>query len=176
MDYTVSINDVSVTIPQRYLPGHVLTENQALILDRAVRNQFVASMARENGTRKDKGEAPLDAETLAERYADFEPTVSGTVRASSLEKIRDAAGLRALVELFDEHNAAIAEGRPGVLATTEAVKLPAGKGSAELKAGMVAKILANPVHAERVQRHIDAITAERGKTEAKAAVATVDLL
>lgn len=178
--HVITVNGTEVTLPVRFKTGHILTGNQARILDKAVRDQFRGSMATDALNREKTGKPQLTALELAEKYATYEHEISGAIRASSLEKLRFEAGLAALVEVIDEHNALVGEGRPGILASPKAVNLPTGKGSGEAKEALVRdKILVDPKYAERVQRHLDALLAKRGagKTAGpKADTVTADAL
>jgi hypothetical protein len=49
---------------------------------------------------------------------------------------------------------------------TERVALLKGKGAAEYRDGLVARVLGSAKQADRVQRHLDAVLAERGTAKA----------
>src|SRR5579859_1683754 len=121
---TITIADLQVTLPVKFLPGHVLTDNQAKVLDAAYQRQFTNNQNANATSRKaaleklgDKATdadrakyAPRTAAELAADYVDYEPSVGGGPRLGSMEKMRHDATWSAWVQLVTEHNAAVASG------------------------------------------------------------------
>ena len=107
---TIEIAGLEVTLPVKFAPGHTLTENQAKVLDAAYQRQFTNN---QNASAKSRAEAHVKATTDAERaakapltaaeiaalYTDYEPSVGGTPRQSTMEKLRQDAAWRAWVAL-----------------------------------------------------------------------------
>jgi hypothetical protein len=189
---TIEIAGLEVTVPVKFAPGHVLTENQAKVLDAAYQRQFTNN---QNASAKSRAEykvdgkpAPKPALTAAEiaaLYADYEPSVGGTPRQSMLEKLRSDAAWNYWVEQVTAHNEAVKNGDDPVIvkAGNKAVQLPSGKGAPEKREAMAAAILARangtadmePVQelAEGVQRHLDILLAQRGVKPTAASADTV---
>lgn len=192
----VTIAGIDVELPNKFGAGHVLSEVEAKVLDSAFRRQFAnnqnaAFKAWEEKAKKwdestatDKGERPVNPcsdEAMLAAYVAYVPNV-GAAGQTQAEKDRYAAGLRAVTELFEEHNAARAAGNPkgtlglevdlGFLRTNKAAGVTAEKVQAH-KDGWVNKVLASAKQADRVQRHLDAILAERGSAKPQGEVATV---
>jgi hypothetical protein len=122
---TIEIAGLNITLPLKFRPGHVLTENQAKILDAAYARQFTNNQnanaeARAKRFAKDaKAEdAPLSAAALAALYTDYEPAVGGGVRQSGLETLRHATAWRFWTTLVAEHNKSVSTG--GVPVITKA--------------------------------------------------------
>ena len=179
---TTTIANIDIALPVRFVAGHVLSEVEAKVIDAAYRRQFknnqdAAYKAWEGKctTAIAKGEAepanPCTAEKLLELFVTYHPQV-GSDGASALEKAKQEAGLRALIELIDEHNVEHKATGKGPLGAAP-FKLPAGKGSADAKAALVAKVLASPKQASRVQRHLDAVLAERKAKPEDTGAATI---
>lgn len=184
---TQTIAGIDVALPVRFRVGHTLTETEAKVIDAAYRRQYKnnkdAAFAAWEKKVKDKGadEAganPCDAASLLKDYADYAPNV-GREGQTSLEKLRWEAGLLTLRDLIDEHNADITrqigekvEAVKGLYFGNTFAKMPVGKGSAEQKDVLVQKVLAASKFTDRVQAHIDALTAEakasKGTPEASA--------
>lgn len=127
---TITIADMQVTLPVKFLPGHVLSDNQAKVLDAAYQRQFTNN---QNANAKSKAEAlaklgdkatdadrakyaPLSASEIAALYPDYEPSVGGGPRLGSMEKMRHDATWSAWVQWVTEHNASIAAGGEPVIA------------------------------------------------------------
>jgi hypothetical protein len=92
---TIEIAGLQVTLPVKFAPGHVLTENQAKVLDAAYQRQFTnnqnaSAKGREEALKKAttdaerSAKAPLSAADIAKLYADYEPSVGGTTRQSTM--------------------------------------------------------------------------------------------
>ena len=124
---TIEIAEISVTIPLKFSPGHVLTENQAKILDAAYQRQFVNNQNANAKARAEKlakattdaekaAAAPLTAADYAKLYENYEPTVGGAPRMGNVEKMRQDAAWRMWVALVGEHNKAVASGGTAVIA------------------------------------------------------------
>src|SRR5580692_4416489 len=85
---TIEIAGMELTLPVKFGPGHVLTENQAKVLDAAYQRQFTNN---ENAMAKSRAEAlekaktdeeraakaPLTASAIAALYTAYEPSVGG---------------------------------------------------------------------------------------------------
>lgn len=172
---TIEIAGLDITLPVKFGPGHVLTENQAKVLDAAYQRQFTNN---QNASAKSRAEAmekaktaeekaakaPLTAAQIAELYADYEPSVGGTPRQSTMEKLRQDAAWRFWVAMVTDHNDRItafvadnpeakmpkgadheawADYEPVIVkAGRNPVQLPTGKGAPEKRDAMAAAILA----------------------------------
>lgn len=123
---TIEIAGLQVTLPVRFRSGHVLTENQAKVLDSAYQRQFTNNQNANAKARADRfTKATTDAEReanlaltaneLAEFYPDYEPAVGGGPRMGSMEKMRSDAAWRAWVQLVKEHNDAVTAGGTAVI-------------------------------------------------------------
>jgi hypothetical protein len=172
---TIEIAGMEVTLPVKFAPGHILTDNQAKVLDAAYQRQFTNN---QNASAKSRAEAlakattdternakqPLTASEIATLYTDYEPSVGGGPRQSSMEKMRSEAAWRAWTVLVGEHNDSISNGGDPVIvkAGNKPVGLPSGKGAPEKREAMSAALLAKPEYAERIQAQLDLILAERG--------------
>lgn len=178
---TLEIADLQVTLPVKFGPGHVLTENQAKVLDAAYQRQFTNNQnasaksraeayAKATTDEERKAKAPLTAAEIAALYTDYEPNVGGTPRQSVMEKLRLDAAWRAWVSLVTEHNDAVAKGGAPIIvkAGKNAVQLFSGKGAAEKREALSAQLLTLPQYASRIQSQLDAIMAERGTKKAEA--------
>ena len=177
---SIEIAGLEVTIPIKFAPGHPLTENEAKVLDAAYQRQFTNN---QNASAKSRAEAftkaktdeeraakaPLTAMQIAELYADYEPSVGGTPRQSTMERLRQDAAWRAWVAMVTEHNESVKTGGEPIIvkAGKVAVQLPSGKGAAEKREAMSAQLLTLPAYAERIQVQLDAIMAERGTKKAE---------
>lgn len=115
---TLEIAGQDVTLPVKFGPGHVLTDNQAKVLDAAYQRQFTNNQnagfkARQEAlakatTAEDRAKAQeaLDKFTaayLASLYTDYEPSIGGT-RIGSMEKIRQDAAWRMWTARIKAHN------------------------------------------------------------------------
>jgi hypothetical protein len=131
------------------------------------------------------------ADQIAALYADYEPNVGGA-RVSQTERNRLDAAWRFAVELVTKHNAnpaagilPKAKGRTVPLPTS-AKKLVDADGKpvmdaetgkqaiqtlAEQRDAYATRFLSLPEYSDGIQRHLDAIMAEKGTTKAKAASA-----
>jgi hypothetical protein len=123
---TIEIAGLQVTLPVKFRPGHVLSDNQAKVLDAAYQRQFTNN---QNASAKSRAEALAKATTDAERaaktpltvaeiaalYTDYEPSVGGGPRLGSMEKMRHDATWRAWVALVTEHNDSIKAGGEPVI-------------------------------------------------------------
>lgn len=178
---TIEIAGNEITLPVKFGPGHILTENQAKVLDAAYQRQFTnnqnalaksrAEKLTDAKTDDEKGKyQPLTATALAALYADYEPSVGGTPRQSMMEKIRMDAAWRFWTGNVKAHNDSVAAGGPPVIAKAgnKTVDLPTGKGSPEKREALQKALLNLPSYADRIQTHIDAIMAERGTPKAAA--------
>jgi hypothetical protein len=188
---SLTIGELTVSVPLKFSAGAVLTETQAKILDAAFQRQFVNNQAANQKARAEKfakattdeertASAPLTADAIAAFYADYEPAVGGGVRQSTAEKLRHEAAWRALIAMIAEHNKATAAGEPAVIAKAAGMIVPVPSVPAKTKAvteeqhkanleafaavklSQIERILAVPAYAERVQIQLDAIMAERG--------------
>lgn len=133
---------------------------------------------------------PYTAEEVAALFADYKPNVGGAPRESAVQKLRYEAAWRVWVEVVNGHNKLIDAGQPGILKSPARVQLisPPRKGfnlegtacSAEdhetaleefasMKRAFLDQILAHADYAERVQKTMDQITAERAKKAPTAA-------
>lgn len=175
---TVTIAGIDIALPVKFGAGHILTDAEAKVIDAAYRRQFANNQnaafaawekkAKEwdASTASDKGERPTNPCTdakMLETYVAYVPNV-GAAGQTSMEKARQEAGLRALHEMIAEHNALIDEGKPGFMGPTH-VALAKGKGAAEARDALVAKVLASTKQAARVQKHLDAVLAEKGSAK-----------
>ena len=182
----IEIAGLEVTLPVKFAIGHVLTENQAKVLDAAYQRQFTNN---QNASAKSRAEAfakattdaernaktPLTAAEIAALYSDYEPSVGGTPRQSTMEKLRSDAAWRAWVAMVTEHNDSVAKGGSPVIAKAgnKPVQLPSGKGAVEKREAMSAMLLTLPAYAARIQVQLDAILAERGTKKPEVAADTV---
>lgn len=194
---TIEIAGMDVTVPVKFAAGMVLTENQAKVLDAAYQRQFTNN---QNAMAKSRVTALENAKTDAEKaacqakitsmtnaaaisalYADYEPTVGGAPRQSTMEKLRHEAAWRMWVALVGRHNDNVAKHgtkenyKPIIVkAGNKPVQLPTGKGAPEKREAMSAALLGLPAYADAIQAQLDAILAERGtKAPAPAADAVV---
>lgn len=138
------------------------------------------------------GPNPCTVETMLALYANYTPNVGGE-RASSAEKNRYEAGYRLLVELMAEHNVKVEEGSTivngvktygqGTFWGSNPVQMPranktlgvtAEAATAE-KDALVAKLLASPRQAERIQRHLDIVIVEQEAKKVKPMVANANV-
>lgn len=178
---TIEINDTEVSVPVMFGPGHVLTENQAKVIQAAYERQFTNNqnaLAKSRSEGKNTTPQP-DAAKLAEMFQTYEPSVGGTPRQSTMDKLRNEAAWRMWTALVAAHNdnvvkngtspdykPVIARAKNGVVNTTfRAVK--AADGTVETTAQQqkdtfTAALLAAPHYAEAIQTVLDAIMAERG--------------
>lgn len=166
-----------IALPIRFVAGHVLSDTEAKVINAAYQRQFknnkdAAFKAWEAKQAKaaEKGEAftlpnPCTAEALLADFATYHPEV-GADEMSALEKARLEAGERAMHEMVKEHNASFAASGSGPLGKGH-FAIPKGKGSKEAKDALIQRVLGSAKQAERVQRHLDAVLAER-KEKAKA--------
>jgi hypothetical protein len=183
---SVTIASLDVALPLKFKAGDTLDETTARILDAAYQRQYKnnkdaaykawETKASDWDAAKAKGEAkgerpanPCTVEALLSDYTAYQPQVGDAAR-TSLEKLRDEAGLRRFKEMIDEHNEIVAKGGKGRFGT-EPAKLPSGKGAADERSKFVGAILASEKQAAHVQRHIDAILAERKAAESAPAAA-----
>jgi hypothetical protein len=179
---------MEITLPVKFSPGHVLTENQAKVLDAAYQRQFTNNqnaMAKSRAEALEKAttdaereaKAPLTASAIAALYAAYEPSVGGATRQSTMEKIRSEAAWRFWTAHVSEHNKAVLAGSAPVIvkAGKSVVALPSGKGAPEKRDALIAALLKLPAYADRIQVQVDAIVAERGnkKEEPKADALTL---
>ena len=181
---TIEIAGLEVTVPVRFAVGHVLTENQAKVLDTAYQRQFTNN---QNAMAKARAEAlgkattdaeraakaPLTATQLAALYTDYEPSIGGTPRQSQMEVIRQQAAWRFWTGHVAAHNKSVAAGGPPVIvkagqkpvAPLTPKRGPDGKVIATVgdqRDAMTARLLTMPEYADRIQVQVDAILAERG--------------
>ena len=181
---TIEIAGLEVTVPVRFAVGHVLTENQAKVLDTAYQRQFTNN---QNAMAKARAEAlgkattdaervakaPLTARQLAAIYTDYEPSIGGTPRQSQMEVIRQQAAWRFWTGHVAAHNKSVAAGGPPVIvkagqkpvAPLTPKRGPDGKVIATVgdqRDAMTARLLTMPEYADRIQVQVDAILAERG--------------
>lgn len=188
---TLEIAGLQVTLPRKFSVGHVLTENQARVLDAAYQRQFTNNQTASAKARSDAydkattdaeraAKMPLTAEQIAALYADYEPNVGREPRQSSVEKMRYEAAWRAWVSMVQEHNRAVATGGAPVITKAgnkpvtlmSAPRLPAGSSEAARKANaeafaeakhvFLSRMLERPEYAEVIQVQLDAIMAESG--------------
>jgi hypothetical protein len=186
---TIEIAGMDLTLPVKFGPGHVLTENQAKVLDAAYQRQFTNN---QNAMAKSRAEAltkattdaertakaPLTATQLAELYSTYEPSVGGTPRQSAMEKIKSDGAWRFWTAYVGEHNKSVVNGGEPVIvkAGKSVVALPSGKGAQEKREALIARLLTLPAYADRIQARIDEILAERGsKKDEPAKADTVSL-
>lgn len=176
---TIEIAGMELTLPVKFGPGHVLTENQAKVLDAAYQRQFTNNqnaMAKSRAEALEKAttdteraaKAPLTASAIAALYTAYEPSVGGTPRQSAMEKIKSDAAWRFWTAHVQEHNKAVTSGADPIIvkAGKSVVALPSGKGAADKREALIAALLKLPAYSDRIQVQVDAILAERGsKTE-----------
>lgn len=112
---TIEIADQEVTLPVKFVSGHVLTETQARILDAAYQRQFTNNQNAQAKARKEKGKPALSATELAALYVDYEPSVGVHAGGTGLTKLRDEMAWRFWTSLVAEHNAAVAAGGAPVI-------------------------------------------------------------
>lgn len=195
----VTIATLDVDLPNKFGTGHILSDVEAKVLDAAFRRQFANNQNAAFKAWEDKvkaydaldaagkakaGERPANPCTdahMLELYATYVPSV-GAAGQTQAEKNKYNAGLRAVAELFEEHNALLAAKKPGFLGNA-----PIGFMKTNTKGGVtadavqahkdawVAKILASEKQADRVQRHLDAIIAEQGAKKDTPDVQAVDV-
>ncbi len=203
---TLKIADIDVTVPLKFLPGHVLTDTQARILDAAYQRQFInnqnalakarAERLAKAGTDAERlANAPLSAEDSAALYADYEPNVGREARGSTLDRLRATAAWRVWTDTVVAHNKSVAMGGEPVIVragrapvrlmtaprrakgTTDAQHEQAMADFESAKAALIAKLLATPVYAERIQTVLDAMAAEKAPAgAAEVTVAGADLI
>jgi hypothetical protein len=178
---TIEIAGLQVTLPVKFAPGHVLTENQAKVLDAAYQRQFTnnqnaSAKGREEALKKATtdaeraAKAPLSAADIAKLYADYEPSVGGTTRQSTMEKLRSDAAWRVFLARVGDHNESVAKGEAGLFKGNAAGKpfaVPTGKGSVEWRETMVANVLGNAAYTDAVQAEVDLLVADRASKSAK---------
>lgn len=186
---TVTIAGIDVSLPVKFATGHILTDAEAKVIDAAYRRQFANNQnaayaafekkAKEwdASTASDKGDKPSNPCTdsaMVEAYKGYVPQV-GASQQTALEKARQEAGLRALHELMSEHNALIEEKKAGyAFFGAKPVALKKGKGAAEARDALVANLLKSVKQADRIQKHLDAILAEKGATKDTPEAASLD--
>jgi hypothetical protein len=189
---TIEIAGLDVTLPVKFNPGHILTDNEAKVLDAAYQRQFTNN---QNAMAKGRAEAygkaandtersakePLTATALAALYANYEPSVGGS-RMGSMDKIRNDAAWRMWTAMVTEHNSSVSQGGAPVIvkAGSKQVALPSGKGAGEKREALSTALLILPAYAARIQVKIDEILAERGSKKdaptSEAVVSGDDLL
>jgi hypothetical protein len=201
IEMTVSDNKeapkLQVTVPLKFRLGHVLTDNQAKVLDTAYQRQFINNMNANLKARRERLEkattaaernenALLTAGEIAALYTDYEPNVGGGPRMSTLERMRHDAAWRAWVGIVTEHNNAIMAGGEPVIAALgkrsyKPEAIPTAKRKDETKEEFEArkeaatdrrlthttKMLDMPKYAERIQIELDKILAEKGQDKAE---------
>lgn len=124
---TIEIGGMQISLPVKFLPGHVLTENQAKILDAAYQRQFTNNQNANIKARAERltkattdaeraANAPQTATDIAAIYMDYEPAVGGTPRQSALEKLRQETAWDFWTGTVAEHNKQIAAGGQGIIA------------------------------------------------------------
>lgn len=203
---TLTIADIAVTVPLKFVPGHVLTDTQARVLDAAYQRQFINnqnSLAKARAERLSKAttdaerasNAPLSAADIAALYATYEPNVGREARGSTLDRLRATAAWRVWTETVVAHNKSIGMGGAPVIVragnapvrlmtaprkakgTTDAAHEQAMADFEGAKAALIAKLLATPAYAERIQTVLDGMTAGKPAAgEATATVAGADLI
>ena len=195
----LTIADMSVTVPLKFAAGAVLTDAQARILDAAYQRQFSNNqnaMAKARAERltgaKTEAErelnAPLSAEALAAIYATYEPNVGNMARGSTLDRLRSTAAWQVWAETVAAHNKSVAAGGAPVIvrAGNAPVRLMTAsrksKGVSDeahaaaladheaAKAALIARLLAAPAYAERIQTTLDAMTAAKATAPAGSTV------
>lgn len=194
---TIEIAGLDVTLPVKFLGGHVLSDSQAKVLDAAYQRQFTNNQnamakARAEALTKatdDAGKAKyaaLSASKLSELYNDYEPNVGGT-RMGSMEKIRNDATWRMWTGKINSHNTSVKSGGEPVIARAGKNQIPPlkpkrdanGKVTTtvqEQRDSLIARLLEMPDYAEAIQEQVDAIMAEKGRvTETVPAEATVSM-
>jgi hypothetical protein len=186
---TIDIGGLSVSLPIKFSPGHILTENQAKILDSAYQRQFTNNQAANAKARAERfkaaktdsdraANAPLTAAQLADIYATYEPAVGDTVRTDMLTRLRQEAAWRLWVSMVTAHNDDVRSGGKSPVfskAAGKIVPLPeraikVNEGGKEVVISLADQrntlandLLARPSYADRIQVMLDAILAERGK-------------
>lgn len=169
----MTVGPMTVNLPISYVEGHVCSARDAAALDAFKRSRFISNIRSDI----ERGGKTYTAAEIEAKYAAYE---LGAMRdpAAAGEAVRTAAARRALVELFDEHNASVAAGGVGHFGSVPKM-LPAGKGSKDAIDAMVTRILASGKHEDRISRHVAAIRAERGAkkpaTEGVAVATAADL-
>ena len=188
---TIKIGDIDVTVPLRFAAGHVLTGNQAAILDAAYQRQFynnqnamakarAEAYAKATTEAERNAKAPLTADELAALYTVYEPNV-GAARGSNVERLRTTAAWAVWTDTVVAHNKSVAAGGDPVIAkaagstvtllvaprkskgTSDTAHAAAVEAYEAAKAGIVKAVLASPAYAERVQVKLDALMAEKPK-------------
>lgn len=198
---SIEIAGMDVSLPLKFAAGHVLTENQAKVLDAAYQRQFTnnqnalaksraEALAKATTDAERAAKAPLTAQQIAALYADYEPNVGGTPRQSAMERIRSDAAWRFWTSHVKAHNDAVANGGDPVIAKAgkKPVNLPRNWKEKQAdgtiverndRDALVEALLAHSAYKDRIQEHVDAIMAERGKDKpasAETVVAGNDLL
>lgn len=188
---TIEIAGLEVALPLKFQLGHVLTDNQARVLDAAYQRQFTnnqnalaksraEALAKATTDAERTAKAPLTVAQLADLYINYEPNVGGTPRQSAMEKIRADAAWRMWTAMVSQHNKSImsavdAEGKfigaPVIVkAGSSIVPMPKAFTTEDgtkvtmqdQKDNLISRILTMPEYSDRVQVQIDAIMAERG--------------
>jgi hypothetical protein len=176
----VEISGIKVNLPVRFMAGHVLTDAQAKVLDAAFQRQFRNNQESNAKALLKAGKPLMSAAELLEKYATYEPNVGASGRLPAMEKVRQDAAWNAWRNMVNRHNDSIANGGEPVIvkAGSKPVSLPSGKGAADQRTALVEALLARPEYSDMIQAEVDAIMAERGKTEAKpdSVKVSVDLL
>ena len=203
---SVEIAGLNVTLPLKFRPGHVLTENQAKILDAAYVRQFTNN---QNANAKNKADAfsklgdkatdadrakyaPLTAAALTALYADYEPAVGGTPRASTLEVLRQTMAWKFWTTLVAEHNKSVSAGGAPVITKAGAKQVTIASAPRKVKdqseadakaarevfdadrATFIGRLLEHSVYGPRIQALVDAELAAKAAEKSAPAAPSAD--
>lgn len=167
---------LTLALPAHYITsGHVITEAEASAINAKFRGAFTSNvrsmLVRGKEGKYRNADGSINEAKILEDWTLFLP---GAESDEEGEGLRYEAGERALRELFAEHNAAIASGQPGILRAKDGTRVSVKvsvpereKGSKEKRDAMIDALLAAPAHADRVQRAMDALIAERAAKRAE---------
>jgi hypothetical protein len=164
-------------LPVRFVAGMVMDETIASIVQDAVEAQFrnnqnanVANRAKrfEAATTDAERDAnkPLTADDFVALFVDYLPNARVSNGGETTKRMAAWNVINALIE---EHNTLVKTGQPGILPSpaapsTDLLGIPKGA-----KEQAIDNILSTTTHAERIQREIDRLLAERQNKPPKAA-------
>ncbi len=123
---TIEVAGHEISVPVRFHTGHVLTEDEAKLLDAYYRRQFANNL---NGNAKNRVErlakaetdedraanAPYTGQELADMYVDYVPGQRGS-GVDQMQKIREEEAFGFWSDRVAAHNKAISAGKPPVIA------------------------------------------------------------
>ena len=116
-----------ILVPYKFSAGHVLSDNEAKILDAAYQRQFrnnqdanaKARALRYQAAKTDaerEENKPLTAAEIAALYTDYQPAVGDTLRLSTLERMRYEAAEMVWNDITARHTKAVIAGGAPVIA------------------------------------------------------------